>query len=102
MHQDSEDAHGDSEKSGESVRAVERALDVLAAFGPGGGDLLAADIAKLVGLSRPTLYRLLNTLEKKGFVTSRASRSGFDWAQRWPSWRTCGAAHSTSPKSRAR
>ena len=77
MHHDSEDAHGDSEKGGESVRAVERALDVLAAFGPGGGDLLAADIAKLVGLSRPTLYRLLNTLEKKGFVTSSGEPQRF-------------------------
>ena len=63
--------------AGESVRAVERALDVLAAFGPGHHDLLVADLVKIVGLSRPTLYRLLNTLEKKGFVTSSGEPQRF-------------------------
>ena len=61
----------------EGVRAVERALDVLAAFGPGNHDLLVADLVKIVGLSRPTLYRLLNTLEKKGFVTSSGEPQRF-------------------------
>jgi DNA-binding IclR family transcriptional regulator len=56
---------------------VERALDVLAAFGPGNHDLLVADLVKIVGLSRPTLYRLLNTLEKKGFVTSSGEPQRF-------------------------
>lgn len=63
--------------AGEGVRAVERALDVLAAFGPAHHDLLVADLVKLVGLSRPTLYRLLNTLEKKGFVTSSGEPQRF-------------------------
>jgi hypothetical protein len=52
-------------------------LDVLAAFGPGNHDLLVADLVKIVGLSRPTLYRLLNTLEKKGFVTSSGEPQRF-------------------------
>mgnify|MGYP000400827748 FL=1 len=59
------------------MRAVERALDVLAAFGPAHHDLLVADLVKIVGLSRPTLYRLLNTLEKKGFVTSSGEPQRF-------------------------
>jgi len=63
--------------TGEGVRAVERALDVLAAFGPAHHDLLVADLVKIVGLSRPTLYRLLNTLEKKGFVTSSGEPQRF-------------------------
>lgn len=63
--------------AGDSVRAVERALDVLAAFGPAQHDLLVADLVKIVGLSRPTLYRLLNTLEKKGFVTSSGEPQRF-------------------------
>ena len=63
--------------AGESVRAVERALDVLAAFGPAHHDLLVADLVKIVGLSRPTLYRLLHTLEKKGFVTSSGEPQRF-------------------------
>lgn len=59
------------------VRAVERALEVLAAFGPGDSELLAADLIKRVRLSRPTLYRLLATLEKKGFVTSAGEPQRF-------------------------
>jgi len=59
------------------VRAVERAWDVLSAFGPAHHDLLVADLVKIVGLSRPTLYRLLHTLEKKGFVTSSGEPQRF-------------------------
>lgn len=66
-----------ADKAAEGVRAVDRALDVLLAFAPGEGELLAADIAKRVGLSRPTLYRLLATLEKKGFVTSAGEPQRF-------------------------
>ena len=61
----------------EGVRAVERALDVLAAFSPGDSELLVADLLKRVGLSRPTLYRLLHTLEKKGFVASSGEPQRF-------------------------
>jgi len=61
----------------EGVRAVERALDVLAAFSSGGDGLLVADLLKRVGLSRPTLYRLLHTLEKKGFVVSEGEPQRF-------------------------
>ena len=65
------------DKAGEGVRAVGRALDVLAAFSPSDGDMLAADLAKRVGLSRPTLYRLMHTLEKKGFVSSSGEPQRF-------------------------
>ncbi len=65
------------DKGSEGVRAVDRALDILAAFGPGQHDLLVADLVKLVDLSRPTLYRLLNTLEKKGFVSSSGDPQRF-------------------------
>lgn len=69
------DVQGD--KSAEGVRAVDRALDILAAFRPGDSELLAADLVKRVGLSRPTLYRLLHTLENKGFVTSSGEPQRF-------------------------
>jgi len=65
------------DKAVEGVRAVERALDILVAFSAAGHDLLVADLVKLVGLSRPTLYRLLNTLEAKGFVTSSGDPQRF-------------------------
>jgi IclR family acetate operon transcriptional repressor len=61
----------------EGVRAVERALDVLAAFSAGDSELLVADLLKRVQLSRPTLYRLLRTLELKGFVTSAGEPQRF-------------------------
>ncbi len=57
-------------KAVDGVRAVDRALDVLAAFAPGDDDLLVAELLKRLDLSRPTLYRLLHTLEKKGFVVA--------------------------------
>ena len=68
MEQDTEEKPAQQEKAGEGVRAVERALDLLSAFAPGDSELLVADLLKRVDLSRPTLYRLLHTLEKKGFV----------------------------------
>lgn len=53
----------------ESVRAVERALDILLSFieTPSMG---ISKIEAAVPLSRPTLYRLLNTMEKKGLLCS--------------------------------
>ena len=64
------------DKAGEGVRSVERALDVLSAFSSG-DDLLVADLSKRVSLSRPTLYRLLRTLENKGFVASSGEPQRF-------------------------
>lgn len=77
MEQDIEDKPQAPEKSGDGVRAVERALDVLSAFAPGDHELLVADLVQRVGLSRPTLYRLLHTLEKKGFVSSSGEPQRF-------------------------
>ncbi|HWK72265.1 IclR family transcriptional regulator [Pollutimonas sp. M17] len=77
MEQEQKAKDKQSEKSGEGVRAVDRALDVLAAFEPGDSELLVADLVKRVGLSRPTLYRLLHTLESKGFVASSGEPQRF-------------------------
>jgi len=54
-----------SEKS-ENVRAIDRALDVLECFAS--GPLSIGEIEKKVGLSRPTLYRILSTLIRRSFV----------------------------------
>jgi DNA-binding IclR family transcriptional regulator len=78
MTTETEDKAAQQDKSGgEGVRAVERALDVLAAFSAEQHELLVADLVKRVDLSRPTLYRLLHTLEKKGFVTSSGEPQRF-------------------------
>ncbi|HET8748568.1 MAG TPA: IclR family transcriptional regulator [Ramlibacter sp.] len=60
---------GTAEKN-ENVRAVGRALEILLAFSEGDPELSAGELLKRVDLSRPTLYRLLYTLEEKGFLVS--------------------------------
>jgi IclR family acetate operon transcriptional repressor len=58
------------EKGSDSVRAVDRALDILMAFTAADFELSAAELLKRVELSRPTLYRLLNTLQQSGFLVA--------------------------------
>lgn len=60
----------ENEKLGDSVRAVDRALQILLAFTATDYELSAGELLKRVDLSRPTLYRLLHTLEQSGFVIS--------------------------------
>ncbi len=54
----------------ENVRAVGRALEILLAFTAQDFELSAAELLKRVELSRPTLYRLIYTLEEQGFLVS--------------------------------
>ena len=57
------------EKS-ENVRAVGRALEILLAFSEQDPELSAGELLKRVDLSRPTLYRLIYTLQENGFLVS--------------------------------
>ncbi len=52
----------------ESIRAVERALDVLLCFTQQTPELTMTQIAEQVGINKSTIHRLLATLEKKRFV----------------------------------
>ena len=54
----------------ENVRAVGRALEILAAFTEEDPQLSAGELLKRVDLSRPTLYRLIYTLQEHGFLVS--------------------------------
>ncbi|MFZ3118018.1 MAG: IclR family transcriptional regulator [Variovorax sp.] len=54
----------------QNVRAVARALQILLAFTEDDPELSAGELLKRVDLSRPTLYRLLYTLEEEGFLLS--------------------------------
>ncbi|KRW94494.1 helix-turn-helix domain-containing protein [Paracoccus sp. MKU1] len=54
------------------VRALERGLEVLQAINEFDG-LRAQEIARITGIPRATVYRLLETLEGQGFVTRGAS-----------------------------
>lgn len=65
------------EKAQVSVRAVERALDILLAFRPQDDALTVADLLGRVELSRPTLYRLLRTLQGKQFLISSGDPQRF-------------------------
>ncbi len=58
-----------TEKS-DNVRAVGRALEILLAFTAQDFELSPGELLKRVDLSRPTLYRLLYTLEENGFLVS--------------------------------
>lgn len=51
-----------------TVRAVERALDVLTCFAEEPSGLGVSQIAERLGLYKSTVHRLLGTLETKGFV----------------------------------
>ncbi len=54
----------------DNVRAVARALEILLAFTPQDFELSASELLGRVDLSRPTLYRLLYTLQELGFILS--------------------------------
>ena len=54
----------------QAVRSIERAIDVLQSFSLDQPSMTVAEIGKRLKLSRPTLYRLLHTLEGKGLVRS--------------------------------
>jgi DNA-binding IclR family transcriptional regulator len=52
----------------ESIRAVERALDVLQCFTSQTPELTMTQIASMIGINKSTVHRLLSTLEGKRFV----------------------------------
>jgi DNA-binding IclR family transcriptional regulator len=52
----------------ESIRAVERALDVLLCFSSRTPELTMTQIAEQIGMHKSTVHRLLGTLEKRRFV----------------------------------
>jgi IclR family transcriptional regulator, acetate operon repressor len=60
-----------------SVRAVERAIDILEAFSSERPSMSVLDVQKQVGLSRPTLYRLLETLAARGFIRVQGTPQRF-------------------------
>jgi IclR family acetate operon transcriptional repressor len=53
---------------GDSVRAVQRAVSILQAFTSAHPRMTVAELQRATGISRPTLYRLLQTLAASGLV----------------------------------
>jgi len=50
------------------VRSVERAIDILQSLGEARGPMSVGELQKVTGLSRPTLYRILQTLQKRDLI----------------------------------
>ncbi|MGA0230589.1 MAG: helix-turn-helix domain-containing protein, partial [Ilumatobacteraceae bacterium] len=63
------------EGSRDFVEALARGIDVIRAFGPRAMEMSVSDVASRTGLARPTVRRLLLTLEELGYV--RASNGVF-------------------------
>jgi IclR family mhp operon transcriptional activator len=59
-----------------AVRSLQRGLEVLQAINCNNG-LRAAEVARIVGIPRPTAYRLLETLEGLGFVVRGPSEDAW-------------------------
>jgi len=57
----------------EGVRALTRGLAILRHVSAAGGSTRASEIAKALDIPRPTVYRLLETLEEAGYVAFSAS-----------------------------
>ena len=72
-----DEAMRQEKKLNDSVRAVDRALEILLAFTATDHELSVADLLRRVELSRPTLYRLLGTLEQSGFVVAAGEPQKF-------------------------
>jgi IclR family transcriptional regulator, acetate operon repressor len=62
------------------VRAVDRAIAILQCFSPDQPSMSVIEIQKRVGLSRPTLYRLLHTLSSRGLIHSEGDPQRFKLA----------------------
>ncbi len=60
-----------------NVRAVERSIDILECFLPEKPWMSVIEIQRKVPLSRPTLYRLLQTLIAKGFIRAEGDPQRF-------------------------
>ncbi len=73
-------AEPEREEDGKTIRSIERAFDVLSCFDRITPQLSVTDLQKRLGLSRPTLYRILATLEGKGIVRSYGEPQRFELA----------------------
>lgn len=68
---------GATKGEGSTVRAVDRAIAILQCFTADKPALSVLDIQRRVGLSRPTLYRLLQTLAATGLVKAEGDPQRF-------------------------
>jgi IclR family transcriptional regulator, acetate operon repressor len=67
-----------NDETSKTIRSIERAVDVLACFDQLTPQLSVTALQKRTGLSRPTLYRILATLERKGVIRSFGEPQRFE------------------------
>jgi IclR family transcriptional regulator, acetate operon repressor len=60
-----------------SVRAIDRAIEILNAFSADKPSMSVLEIEKKVGLNRPTVYRLLETLASHGLIRTHGTPQRF-------------------------
>ncbi|MGI6225883.1 MAG: IclR family transcriptional regulator [Peptococcales bacterium] len=60
------------EKKSETVRSVEKALDIILAFSEDRTQLSLLEICKLINMPKSTVYRLLTTLQNRGFIENNS------------------------------
>jgi len=63
--------------NGASVRSVDRSIAILKAFTADKPSMSVIELQERVGLSRPTLYRLLDTLAKHGLIRAHGTPQRF-------------------------
>lgn len=61
-----------ADKSNPTVQSVERAIDILQAFTADKRELGVAELSRRVGLPKSTVFRLLTTMEGRGFIFQNA------------------------------
>jgi IclR family mhp operon transcriptional activator len=67
---------GKDEKRSDGIRSIQRGLDVLTEVNRSGG-IRPGELAQRLQLARPTVYRLLETLEELGYVRRGGSDDRF-------------------------
>lgn len=67
-----------NDEATKTIRSIERAIDVLSCFDDETPQLSVTDLQKRTSLSRPTLYRILATLEGKGVIRSFGDPQRFE------------------------
>ena len=68
----------ETETTTKTIRSIERSVDVLACFDQVTPQLSVTDLQKRTSFSRPTLYRILATLEGKGVIRSFGEPQRFE------------------------
>lgn len=56
-----------------TIQSVEKACDLLMAFGDSDQDLGVSELSRNLNINKSTVWKLLNTFEKKGFITRNPS-----------------------------